>query len=139
MVHVPITRLNSTSSQKSIQRFDFLVYPFKRILTVTQKSSRRLTSRSLAIVLRKKELQPEYWPRLTKEKLKTPFIKTDFSKWVDEDEQDGNPNPDDEFGGVGGIPGMDDGMDFSKVSILSLTCRHELTYPIFLDDAAAGW
>ncbi|KAG8220170.1 HSP20-like chaperone [Butyriboletus roseoflavus] len=86
-------------------------------------SSNRLTSRSFAAVIRKKETQSEFWPRLTKEKLKTPFIKTDFSKWVDEDEQDGNPNMDEDFG-VGGIPGMDDGMrgmggmggmDFSKM------------------------
>ncbi|RCK57894.1 Protein wos2 [Candida viswanathii] len=40
------------------------------------------------IVLRKKEKAEEYWPRLTKEKLKYHYIKTDFDKWVDEDEQD---------------------------------------------------
>ncbi|KAG9314725.1 HSP20-like chaperone [Chiua virens] len=70
------------------------------------KSSVRLTSRSLLLVLHKKEMQSEFWPRLTKEKIKTPFIKTDFNKWVDEDEQDGNPNIDEDL--VGGIPGMDD-------------------------------
>lgn len=40
-------------------------------------------------MLRKKELKQEYWPRLTKEKPNRNWIKTDFSKWVDEDEQDG--------------------------------------------------
>lgn len=84
------------------------------MLTVVQKSTSHLTSRSFGAVLRKKESKSEYWPRLTKEKL--PFIKTDFSKWVDEDEQDGNPNFDEDFG-VGGIPGMDNDMDFSKVFI----------------------
>lgn len=39
-------------------------------------------------VLRKAEKQEEYWPRLTKEKAKHYYIKTDFDKWVDEDEQD---------------------------------------------------
>lgn len=135
MLNKPITRLISTYSQKSIPRFGFFLCPFKRILTVIQKSSSRLTSRALVAVLRKKESQSEYWPRLTKEKLKTPFIKTDFSKWADEDEQDGNPTVDDDFGAPGGIPGMDDGMDLSKVSIQSLTCRHELIHLIFLDDA----
>ncbi|SMN18859.1 similar to Saccharomyces cerevisiae YKL117W SBA1 Co-chaperone that binds to and regulates Hsp90 family chaperones [Maudiozyma saulgeensis] len=36
----------------------------------------------------KKDLGLEYWPRLTKEKVKYQYIKTDFDKWVDEDEQD---------------------------------------------------
>ncbi|KAH0838666.1 HSP20-like chaperone [Lanmaoa asiatica] len=79
-----------------------------------EKSTKRLTLRSFDVVLRKKESQSEYWPRLTKEKLKIPFIKTDFSKWVDEDEQDGNPNVDEDFG-VGGIPGMSDDMDFTRM------------------------
>ncbi|KAN0100983.1 HSP20-like chaperone [Tylopilus felleus] len=79
-----------------------------------EQSTRRLTSRSLVAVLRKKEAKTEYWPRLTKEKSKTPFIKTDFSKWVDEDEQDGNPTIDDDLG-VGGMPGMTD-LDFSKMT-----------------------
>jgi hypothetical protein len=33
-------------------------------------------------------MRAEYWPRLTKDKGKNARIKTDFSKWVDEDEQD---------------------------------------------------
>lgn len=90
------------------------------MLTIIQRSTSRVTSRSFVAVLRKKESQSEYWPRLTKEKVKTPFIKTDFNKWIDEDEQDKNPNVDDDFG-VGGIPGMDGDFDMSKVSISSVT------------------
>lgn len=41
----------------------------------------------------KKDLGIEYWPRLTKEKVKYPYIKTDFNKWVDEDEQHNAPAP----------------------------------------------
>ena len=56
-------------------------------------------------MLRKKEKKLEYWPRLTKDKL--PFVKTDFDKWVDEDEQDGAEKLDDDgFDGMGGMPGM---------------------------------
>lgn len=47
----------------------------------------------------KKEKREEYWPRLTKEKIKYNNIKTDFDKWVDEDEQEEAPTS---------IPGMDD-------------------------------
>lgn len=52
---------------------------------------RTLNGKSLALVLRKKELGAEYWPRLTKDKVKLQYIKTDFSKWKDEDEQVSQP------------------------------------------------
>ena len=39
-------------------------------------------------MLRKEKKQEEYWPRLTKEKVRLHNVKTDFDKWVDEDEQD---------------------------------------------------
>lgn len=67
--------------------------------------------------LYKKDLESEYWPRLTKEKVKYPYIKTDFDKWVDEDEQDeveaeGNDAAQgmdfsQMMGGAGGAGGMD--------------------------------
>jgi hypothetical protein len=45
-----------------------------------EKSTKKLSSRSFYLVLRKKDKALEYWPRLTSEKIKTPYIKTDFSK-----------------------------------------------------------
>ena len=56
-------------------------------------------------MLRKKELGEEYWPRLLKDKAKMHFLKTDFDKWVDEDEQDAVPE-DAMGGGAGGMPDM---------------------------------
>lgn len=47
-----------------------------------------MTGKGVQVVLRKKELSDEYWPRLVKEKGKNSRITTDWSKWVDEDEQD---------------------------------------------------
>ncbi|KAJ7837175.1 HSP20-like chaperone [Mycena olivaceomarginata] len=101
---------------------------------VPEKSSKRLSTRSLYLVLRKKEQQAEYWPRLTKDKVRNAYIKTDFSKWVDEDEQLGEAAKDDAdledamggmggLGGMGGMPGMGGlggmggpgGMDFEKM------------------------
>ncbi|KAJ7630458.1 HSP20-like chaperone [Roridomyces roridus] len=76
---------------------------------IPEKSSKKLSTRSLYLVLRKKENKDEYWPRLTKEKVKNAYIKTDFSKWVDEDEQDPDAKDDedlDAMGGMGGMPGM---------------------------------
>jgi hypothetical protein len=46
------------------------------------------------MVLRKKELKEEFWPRLLKNAQKVHFLKTDFDKWVDEDEQDEAPEDD---------------------------------------------
>lgn len=61
--------------------------------------------------LQKKELKLEYWPRLLKENKRLHFLKTDFDKWVDEDEQNEAPEEDfSQFGGMGGMPGMGGGM-----------------------------
>lgn len=61
-------------------------------------------------VIRKATPAEEYWPRLTKEKVKYFFIRTDFDKWVDEDEQDEAPEPSNDAFDLGGIPPMPPGM-----------------------------
>ena len=107
------------------------------IASLHQESSKRLTSRSFYLILRKKEHKAEFWPRLQKTKQKSNFIRTDFSKWVDEDEQDGEKAIADDLDmenamggggmgmggmpggmpGMGGMGGMGDmgGMDIQKV------------------------
>ncbi|KAL9602481.1 MAG: hypothetical protein Q9219_001773 [cf. Caloplaca sp. 3 TL-2023] len=93
-----------------------------------ENSKTHHTSRDVLFVLRKKELKEDYWPRLLKENKKMHFLKTDFDKWVDEDEQEGAP-VDDMMGGMGGMPDMGamggmggmggdggfGGIDFSKI------------------------
>ncbi|KAI2789679.1 Co-chaperone protein SBA1 [Penicillium oxalicum] len=76
------------------------------------------TDREVELVLRKKELKMEYWPRLLKEAKKAHFLKTDFDKWVDEDEQDEAAEDDyaNNFGGFGGEDGGGlSNIDFSKL------------------------
>ncbi|KAK2038607.1 HSP20-like chaperone [Colletotrichum somersetense] len=80
------------------------------------------TAKNVELKLQKKELKEEYWPRLLKEAKKAHFLKTDFDKWVDEDEQDEAAEEDfSQFGGMGGMPGMGGaggdfgGIDFSKL------------------------
>ncbi|KAJ5757543.1 uncharacterized protein N7511_006237 [Penicillium nucicola] len=65
------------------------------------------TDRDVELVLRKKELKLEFWPRLLESKQKMHFLKTDFDKWVDEDEQDeaGEDDYANNFGGFGGEDG----------------------------------
>ena len=62
------------------------------------------TPRDVEMKLQKKELNDEYWPRLLKDAKKVHFLKTDFDKWVDEDEQ--NEAAEDEFANFGGGGGM---------------------------------
>lgn len=60
------------------------------------------TAKNIEMKLQKKELKEEYWPRLLKSSQKLHFLKTDFDKWVDEDEQ--NEAADDDlskFGDMG--------------------------------------
>ncbi|KFY10010.1 hypothetical protein V492_05246 [Pseudogymnoascus sp. VKM F-4246] len=60
------------------------------------------TSKNVELVLRKKEAKEEFWPRLLKDSKKVHYLKTDFDKWVDEDEQEEAPEED--LGGMGGMP-----------------------------------
>ncbi|KJY01945.1 hsp90-binding co-chaperone like protein [Zymoseptoria brevis] len=61
--------------------------------------------RAVELVLQKKELAEEYWPRLLKDSKKVHFLKTDFDRWVDEDEQDAVGEEDDYMSKMGGMPG----------------------------------
>jgi len=85
-----------------------------------EKTKKNHTDSKIELVLYKKELKEEYWPRLLKEKGKVHFLRTDFDKWVDEDEQEGNPDDEDfmsKMGGMGGAGGAGgfEGIDFSKL------------------------
>lgn len=51
------------------------------------RTIQNLRGRTLELVLFKKEEGP-YWPRLTKEKTKAHWLKSDFNKWKDEDDSD---------------------------------------------------
>jgi len=60
------------------------------------------TGMKIEIKLQKKELKEEYWPRLLKDSKKVHFLKTDFDRWVDEDEQDEAADEDfSKFGDMG--------------------------------------
>lgn len=77
---------------------------------VPEESKISQTSKSLYLVLRKKEQKEEYWPRLSKDKIRLHNVKTDFDKWRDEDEQDELEDlGDGGMGGMGGMPGMPGG------------------------------
>jgi hypothetical protein len=63
--------------------------------------------KEMQFVIMKKEVVKEHWPRLLKNSGKYNWLKADWSKWVDEDEEDAKPDFDGlDFGGMGGFPGM---------------------------------
>lgn len=86
-------------------------------------------------------------------------MKTDFSKWVDEDEQEGAAIDETEdmdpmggmggppgMGGMGGMPGMGGmgggmpgGMDFAKVSLHTRSFCWAISNNFSADDGADGW
>lgn len=59
------------------------------------------TGKNVELKLQKKELNEEFWPRLLKDSKKVHFLRTDFDKWVDEDEQ--NEAADEDFSQFGGM------------------------------------
>lgn len=81
-----------------------------------ENSKKNEAGNHIKFILRKKKVQAEFWPRLLKEKLKLHYIKTDFDKWVDEDEQEEHVEEDEmmNFGGPPGAGGAG-GMDFSQL------------------------
>ncbi|KAI8886619.1 HSP20-like chaperone [Backusella circina FSU 941] len=70
-----------------------------------EQSKQHLTDRNLTIIFYKKE--EEYWPKLQKGS-KPNYLKIDFNKWKDEDdEEETGGAPNDPMGGMGGMGGMD--------------------------------
>lgn len=76
-----------------------------------EQSRKHVAGNKISLVLRKKNVQAEFWPRLLKDKIKLHYIKTDFDKWVDEDEQEDMAEDHDDManmmnmGGAGGFGG----------------------------------
>lgn len=71
-------------------------FGFKLFAPVTELR-KTLTGKALSIVLLKTVAQEDYWPRLTAEKIKLNYVKTDFGKWKDQDEQEEEaPAPEEE-------------------------------------------
>ncbi|TID23197.1 hypothetical protein CANINC_003214 [Pichia inconspicua] len=75
-----------------------------------------ITGSHIFLILVKKDLDEEYWPRLTKEKLKYNYIRTDFDKWVDEDEQDEQEEEADPMGGMDLQDFSKNNLDFSEIA-----------------------
>ncbi|KDE03649.1 hypothetical protein MVLG_05899 [Microbotryum lychnidis-dioicae p1A1 Lamole] len=103
----------NTASTVAAKTFAFELELFAEV----EELKRTLNGKNLSLVLRKKVAQEEFWPRLTKEKQKLNYLKTDFSKWVDEDEQDPAEEVEaaDPMAGMGGMGGAGGAPDFASM------------------------
>ncbi|KAL6578289.1 hypothetical protein OROMI_010617 [Orobanche minor] len=85
--------------------YEIDIHLFDKVDVNESKAS--FTSRNICYLVKKAE--SKWWSRLLKPEGKPPvFLKVDWDKWVDEDEQDGNPGGDMNFGGD---------FDFSKLDM----------------------
>lgn len=79
-----------------------------------EKSTYKVSPAKVAFLIMKKVEEEEHWPRLLKDKkLEKTNVKIDWSKYVDEDEENGGFDTDETAGGMGmggGMPGMGGGM-----------------------------
>lgn len=95
-------------STTSDEEYELNINFFKKIDASSVKKT--VTGSHIFFIIVKKDLDAEFWTRLTSAKVKFRNIRTDFDKWVDEDEQDEEDDSamDQMAGmeGVGGMPGM---------------------------------
>jgi len=112
--------LTFTGHSDTLKRTYHLELAFYADIDVAESNVNH-TAKNVELKLRKAELNDEYWPRLLKESKKAHFLKTDFDKWVDEDEQNEASEEDfSNFGGMGGMPGMGGGGDFGGIDFSKL-------------------
>ncbi|CDW90495.1 UNKNOWN [Stylonychia lemnae] len=64
-----------------------------------EQSKWNTKGRNIILNISKKNTDTDHWPRLTKEKTKNAHIQIDWSKWVDEDEEDEAKPVGDDFDG----------------------------------------
>ena len=71
-----LTFTGTSDSKKTTYHLDMQFYAEVDV----ENSKTNHSPRDIEIVLRKKELKEEYWPRLLKESAKVHYLKTDFDK-----------------------------------------------------------
>lgn len=95
------TSLTFTGSSGTLKRKYHVELPFYAEIDPAESKINH-TAKNIELKVQKKDLTEAYWPRLLKDSQKLHFLKTDFDKWVDEDEQVEAPEEDfSQFGGMG--------------------------------------
>ncbi|KAJ1613164.1 p23 and HSP20-like chaperones fold [Cryptosporidium canis] len=85
---------------------------------INKEESRYQVTRSLHFMITKKE--EERWSYIVKDSSKTKnWLKCDWNRWVDTDEEENPSNKFDMFGGMDGMMGGMGGFDFSQLGDMS--------------------
>ena len=58
---------------------------------IIEDSKWNLKGRNILLNIMKKDQEAEYWPRITKEKMKHPHIKVDWSRYIEEEDENETP------------------------------------------------
>ena len=74
---------------------------------VPAESQKSTTGRNISFILLKEKDDQPYWPRLVKDTKKLHYIAVDFTKWVDEDEEDSKGGNDFMGNGMGDFSSFD--------------------------------
>ena len=76
----------SFEGQSDKDKYAFSIEMFAAVSKEESKWDK--TGYHLLFVLEKSDKDAAFWPRLTKEKVKSQYIVIDWNKWVDEDEEE---------------------------------------------------
>jgi len=80
-----------------------------------EESKYAVLPRNIPFMIKKKDVEEAFWPRLLKDKTKMHWLKTDFNKWKDEDDSDDGDDSNDQdlesmMQKMGGLGNMDNPM-----------------------------
>jgi hypothetical protein len=76
--------LYRAESHNNVYAFDIQLFAEVDV----EQSKWNTKGRNIILNIVKKDASADHWPRLTKDKVKNQHIQIDWSKWVDEDEED---------------------------------------------------
>lgn len=115
-VKISLTDVFSFSCTSSGKQYNAEFPLFDKV--VPEESSNVVRPRQIELKIRKADAEKEYWPRLTKDKVKSQYIQIDWNKWKDEDDEGGTATDDlgdfGQGGGAGGMGGMG-GLDMQQM------------------------
>ena len=79
----PVLKFDCTVKE---QKYAFTLDLYQEV--INEESKWNLKGRNILLNIVKKDKEAEYWPRLMKEKVKNPHISVDWSRWIEEEDED---------------------------------------------------
>lgn len=104
------TSFTAFSSPSTISKKYYLKLQFYAAIN-PEISKFRYTNNGVIVKLQKSQSQSDYWPTLTNSAQKLFYVKTDFDKWVDQNDQENDISLSDEDFDYSKIDFSKDGLD----------------------------